>query len=458
METLQGASDFLKGVATAANVLVSAVEKLEKDMGDAQAVARAKGEFWRLPGAKGSPETLPGATAPKGVGITVSKESLDAMASRLVNASGGAMPGTGVKKVTTDVSMVEWICANAKPGCQWEKVVLDYISYRERTATPDLGPELGDKVPQGLRLFPRSRDVVDAMKKESKPATDAEMMQWMRKNARPGSSWDQAAADYICYKEGSALRPESKGPSVSYKLKPDHDKLTDLGAAEQDDLAKDAAEYDAIPPQIEGRPAVDTNAMAMEISRKEVVKSEKEMMFDAAMAKYQTERAGAKPATRNEIISAYKAANAEPTAPKPERLPIEVFNDILSTGATIGGPTEQPQTTPSIIKVVFAGESGSGKSRALSKLVGKDSDEHAPTIGVNYDFYVNAKGHKLQIWDTAGQERFRTITAAYYKGVDHCILFSGHYLTQNDLDLFQPETCFKRFTTQEALKAYLDSL
>lgn len=345
METLRGASDFLKGVANAANVLVSAVEKLEKDLGDAEAVARARGEFSRLPGAKGSPQ------------VAASK---------------------------TDMEMIQWMRKNVSGGTYWEKAVADYICYKEGSALkpertgpsvayklPNLGPELGDRIPQGLRL-------------------------------RIGTT-----------RYNTAEEMKARDP------------LPDLEANEQDDLAKDAAEYDAIPPQIEGRPAVDTTAMAMEVSRKE---------------------------------SSNRREQPQPTVPKPERLPIEVFNDILSTGATIGGPSQPPQTTPAVIKVVFVGESGSGKSRALDKLMGKECDQHVPTIGVNFEFYTNAKGHKIQIWDTAGQSRFRTITSTYYKGVDHCILFSGHYLTQNDLDLFQPDTCFKRFTTQEALKAYLDSL
>lgn len=29
---------------------------------------------------------------------------------------------------------------------------------------------------------------------------------------------------------------------------------------------------------------------------------------------------------------------------------------------------------------------------------------------------------KFQIWDTAGQDRFRTITSAYYRGVDGIIM------------------------------------
>lgn len=68
--------------------------------------------------------------------------------------------------------------------------------------------------------------------------TDTACIQWIRKNARPGSSWDQALADYIVYKDGAALRPEPKGPSKA------GDPLKDLSGAEQEGLAKNAAEYE----------------------------------------------------------------------------------------------------------------------------------------------------------------------------------------------------------------------
>ncbi len=374
----KGATEFLKAIASAATTVAGALETVGTELTAAKAVAEAKGEFWRLPGAKGSP----------------SAESMK-VAERLVNEPAAPKGIDG-----TDTGMIQWMRKNVSGGVYWEKAVADYICYKEGSALkpepkgpsvsykmPNLGPELGDRVPQGLRLAPPR------------------------------------------YKTTEDLKAK--------------DPLPDLEAKEQDDLARDAAEYDAIPPQISGRPEVDTTAMAAEISRKQISRSRDEIISDYQAAKTEKDQSQPQP---------------QPTVPKPERLPIEVFNDLLSTGATIGGPSQPPQKTPAVIKVVFVGQSGSGKSRALAKLTGKDSDQHAPTIGVNYDFYVNAKGHKIQIWDTAGQERFRTITNAYFKGVDHCILFSGHYLKQNDLDLFQPETCFKRFTTQEKLKEYLDSL
>lgn len=182
----RGATEFLKAVASAATTVAGALESVGTELTAAKAVAEAKGEFARLPGAKGSPAVAPG--------------------------------------TTTDTEMIAWMRKNVSGGVYWEKAVADYICYKEGSALkpepkgpsvsynlPNLGEELGDKVPQGLRLFP----------------------------------------SYMTANDMKAKDP-----------------LPDLEAKEQDDLAKDAAEYDAIPPQISGRPAVDTSAMAMEISRK----------------------------------------------------------------------------------------------------------------------------------------------------------------------------------------------
>jgi hypothetical protein len=234
---------------------------------------------------------------------------------------------------------------------------------------PNLGPEIGDRLPQGLQLSPPR------------------------------------------YKTAKDLKAT--------------DPLADLEAKEQDDLAKDAAEYDAILPQNDGRPAIDTSAMAMDISRKEVLHR------------------------RDQNITACDAT-------KTERLPIEVFNDLLSTGATVGIPKASDQSRAGI-RILFAGASGSGKSVAAAKLIGKNS-ENIPKIKTIFYGYTNAKGRVIQIIDTVGDPVFHTGTSSYYKEADHCILFSDKYLSQEDLSLFKPTTCFKRFKNQEDLKEYLDCL
>ncbi len=58
----KAATNFLRSIATAANVMADALEQVEKDLGSATAAAAAKGDFSRLPGAK---EAEPSTTSKK---------------------------------------------------------------------------------------------------------------------------------------------------------------------------------------------------------------------------------------------------------------------------------------------------------------------------------------------------------------------------------------------------------
>uniref|UniRef100_A0A0G4FIG9 Uncharacterized protein n=1 Tax=Chromera velia CCMP2878 TaxID=1169474 RepID=A0A0G4FIG9_9ALVE len=75
-----------------------------------------------------------------------------------------------------------------------------------------------------------------------------------------------------------------------------------------------------------------------------------------------------------------------------------------------------------LFKIVLIGDSGVGKSNLLLRFADDQfTESYISTIGVDFRFrtvQVDGKIVKLQIWDTAGQERFRTITSAYYRGVD----------------------------------------
>eukprot|EP00002_Diphylleia_rotans_P029395 TRINITY_DN598_c0_g1_i1.p1 TRINITY_DN598_c0_g1~~TRINITY_DN598_c0_g1_i1.p1 ORF type:complete len:183 (-),score=43.55 TRINITY_DN598_c0_g1_i1:464-1012(-) len=78
-----------------------------------------------------------------------------------------------------------------------------------------------------------------------------------------------------------------------------------------------------------------------------------------------------------------------------------------------------------LFKVLIIGDSGTGKSCLMSRLVdGTYDGNFVSTIGVDFKIttlQVEGKEVKLQIWDTAGQERFRAITHSYYHGA-HGIL------------------------------------
>ncbi|XP_072954416.1 ras-related protein RABC2a-like [Typha angustifolia] len=76
-------------------------------------------------------------------------------------------------------------------------------------------------------------------------------------------------------------------------------------------------------------------------------------------------------------------------------------------------------------KILLIGDSGVGKSSLLVSFISNQTEDLAPTIGVDFKIKhltVGGKKLKLTIWDTAGQERFRTLTTSYYRGAQGIIL------------------------------------
>ena len=79
-----------------------------------------------------------------------------------------------------------------------------------------------------------------------------------------------------------------------------------------------------------------------------------------------------------------------------------------------------------VIKIVFLGDSGVGKTNILSRFSRDEfSFDTKPTIGLDFavknirmmDHYM-----RLQIWDTAGQERYQSFTSTYFKDSTGIIL------------------------------------
>ena len=74
------------------------------------------------------------------------------------------------------------------------------------------------------------------------------------------------------------------------------------------------------------------------------------------------------------------------------------------------------------LKILLVGDSSVGKTTLLLKyVVGKFSDSHITTIGVEYKdkpIILNNRNINLQIWDTSGQERYRSITKNFYRNAD----------------------------------------
>jgi small GTP-binding protein len=74
-----------------------------------------------------------------------------------------------------------------------------------------------------------------------------------------------------------------------------------------------------------------------------------------------------------------------------------------------------------LLKVVFTGDSGVGKTSLLRREAECTfTEEHLATIGVDFrikTYQVGKINAKVQLWDTAGQERFRSIQKPYYKSI-----------------------------------------
>src|SRR5690348_8037815 len=79
-----------------------------------------------------------------------------------------------------------------------------------------------------------------------------------------------------------------------------------------------------------------------------------------------------------------------------------------------------------VVKLMFIGNSGVGKSSILLKFCDEKFDmSHISTIGVDFkirSIKYKEKVVKLQLWDTAGQERFKSIVSSYYNGSKGIIL------------------------------------
>eukprot|EP01084_Bolivina_argentea_P178536 308593_1 len=84
------------------------------------------------------------------------------------------------------------------------------------------------------------------------------------------------------------------------------------------------------------------------------------------------------------------------------------------------------QTYDYLIKLLLVGDSNVGKSSLLLRFNNNSfNSSQFMTIGIDFKIKtveIDGKRVKLQLLDNAGQERFRTITTAYYRGVDGILL------------------------------------
>ena len=77
-------------------------------------------------------------------------------------------------------------------------------------------------------------------------------------------------------------------------------------------------------------------------------------------------------------------------------------------------------------KVIIVGDSGSGKTSLVDRLVNKSfNPETLPTVGAEFKTYKTRVGNDdiaLNLWDTAGQERYEAISQSYFRGTCGCAI------------------------------------
>ncbi|KGN62095.1 ras-related protein Rab7 [Cucumis sativus] len=78
-----------------------------------------------------------------------------------------------------------------------------------------------------------------------------------------------------------------------------------------------------------------------------------------------------------------------------------------------------------LLKVIFLGDSGVGKTSLMNRYVYKKFNlQYKATIGADFmtkELRIDDQLVTLQVWDTAGQERFQSLGAAFYRGADCCV-------------------------------------
>lgn len=84
------------------------------------------------------------------------------------------------------------------------------------------------------------------------------------------------------------------------------------------------------------------------------------------------------------------------------------------------------QSPYQFVKFVMVGESAAGKTSLLLRATHREFNEaYSSTVGVDFgatEIRVGGAPVRVQVWDTAGQERFRSVTAAFYRSADCCVV------------------------------------
>ncbi|GBF95679.1 hypothetical protein Rsub_08661 [Raphidocelis subcapitata] len=82
--------------------------------------------------------------------------------------------------------------------------------------------------------------------------------------------------------------------------------------------------------------------------------------------------------------------------------------------------TDSDAGPETVLKIIFVGDSGVGKTSLLERMFSDRFDSHMPaTIGTDQRFKrLNIDGREIgvSVWDTAGQDRFSSLTPFYFRG------------------------------------------
>jgi GTPase SAR1 family protein len=109
------------------------------------------------------------------------------------------------------------------------------------------------------------------------------------------------------------------------------------------------------------------------------------------------------------------------------------------------------------MKVLFVGESKSGKSTVLGELAGILSTDltRKPTQGCHV-VKCTLAGKTFDVWDVSGDSKYVPFRSMYYANTDVCVIFGDNSQTwKQDVLATCPGAACHVFTTVDTLKEFL---
>lgn len=111
-----------------------------------------------------------------------------------------------------------------------------------------------------------------------------------------------------------------------------------------------------------------------------------------------------------------------------------------------------------MVKVIFIGDTKSGKTAAVNRLLGRGGHApYKPTVGADVHTTVNQHGTTVELWDCAGSGS--GLGDGYYVGADICVIFSNDPAIWVPLaKKVMPEIIVYIYTTMTDLRRFLNSI